>query len=222
MVRPQCGQVGIVPRACSATALTLCCSAANICGRYSISTSRSNSRKREGPSAKTGRAGGISGSGAGCGRGMAGGLGGRRGCGSRRPLATLLASEHQQFCVDRQQFGRDAFELSSGLDTWTNGVEPVGRNGLDALFAGGHEGEGGERMTITFGTVAGRFSAAAMGNRERAWEGSLGEMKASQQKAGATAEAGSFRAVSERRVHAHLIVILQSDNNKNNTLQKCS
>ncbi|HEV2444369.1 MAG TPA: hypothetical protein VGS58_00545 [Candidatus Sulfopaludibacter sp.] len=33
--------------------------------------------------------------------------------------------------------GGDIFELSSGLDAWTNGVEPVGRNGLDTLFAGG-------------------------------------------------------------------------------------
>ena len=42
---PQCGPTGTAPSAASATALTLRWSAANICWRYSISTSRSNNRK---------------------------------------------------------------------------------------------------------------------------------------------------------------------------------
>ena len=60
---PHCGHTGVVPRAVAAQASTLLCSAANICGRYSISTSRSSNKKRGGSSAKTGRAGGTSGSG---------------------------------------------------------------------------------------------------------------------------------------------------------------
>ena len=63
--RPHCGHEGAVARAAAATAATLPCRAANICGRYSISTSRSSSKKRGRASAQAGRAGGVSGSGAG-------------------------------------------------------------------------------------------------------------------------------------------------------------
>lgn len=56
--------------------------AANIYGRYSISTSRSSNKKRGGSSAKTGRAGGISGSG---------------------PLDALLATGHK--CEGPQRMG---------------------------------------------------------------------------------------------------------------------
>jgi hypothetical protein len=81
--------------------------------------------------------------------------------------------------MDGQQFGGDLFELSPSLDAWTNGIEPVGRNGFDTLFARGHESEGAKRMTIAFGAVARRFSTAAMGNRERAWKSIVGQMEAS-------------------------------------------
>ena len=60
---PHCGHTGAVPRAVAAQASTLHCSAANICGRYAISTSRSSNQKRGGSSAKTGRVGGMVGSG---------------------------------------------------------------------------------------------------------------------------------------------------------------
>lgn len=43
--------MGAVPCACSATAFTMCCSRAKICGRYSCSTSRSSRRQRVGVSA---------------------------------------------------------------------------------------------------------------------------------------------------------------------------
>jgi hypothetical protein len=92
------------------------------------------------------------------------------------------------------------------VTAWTNGVEPVGRDGLDTFLAGGHEGESGEGMTIAFGAVARRFSTAAMRNSERTWQSVVGEMEASQQKAGASAEAGSFRAASRWDAGAHLLV----------------
>ena len=91
MGKPQRGHEGAVPGAVAATASTLLWSAANICGRYSISTSRSSNKKRGGLSAKTGRTGGVSDSGRGrfC-SGMAspssglverdGGMGGAAGC----------------------------------------------------------------------------------------------------------------------------------------------
>jgi hypothetical protein len=73
--------------------------------------------------------------------------------------------------MDGQQFGAGILELSPGLGTWTNGVEPVGRNRFDPLFASGHKGESAERMAIAFRAVARRFSTAAMRNSERAWKG---------------------------------------------------
>jgi len=82
--------------------------------------------------------------------------------------------------MDGQQFGGDLFELSPGLDAWTNGIDPVGGNGFDWLFASDHEREGAERMTIAFGAVARGFSTAAMGNSERAWKRIIGQMEASQ------------------------------------------
>ena len=132
----------------------------------------------------------------------------------------LLASQHQQFGVDGEQFGGDIFELSPGLNAWTNSVEPIDGNSFDSLFAGGHKGKGGEGMTIAVGAVTRRLSAAAKGNDERAWKSIVGQMEASQQKAGASAEAGSFRAVGWMDTH-NLIVIIQSDNLKNNTLGEC-
>jgi hypothetical protein len=120
--------------------------------------------------------------------------------------------------MDGQQFGDGLFELSPGLDAGTNGIEPVGGNGFDTLFASGHEREGAERMTIAFGAVARGFSTAAMRNSERAWKSIVGQMEARQQKAGASAEAGSFWATSWRNVGIHLTVIIQSDKTKNNPL----
>jgi hypothetical protein len=138
-------------------------------------------------------------------------------------LGPLLASEHQQFGVDSQQLGSDLFELSPGLNARTNGVEPVGRDRFDPLFAGGHEGESGERMAVAFSAVARGFTTAAIGNRERARKGILRKMQARQQKVGAAAEAGRFRTASGRDdAPLHLIVIIQSDTDEINTLQKCS
>src|SRR5450631_718456 len=69
--RAHCGQTGAAPCTVATKASTLPCSAANICGRNSNSTSRSRTKKRGGSSAKTGRAGGVAGSGRGCGCGTA-------------------------------------------------------------------------------------------------------------------------------------------------------
>jgi len=119
--------------------------------------------------------------------------------------------------MDDQQFGGDIFEPSPGLEAWTNGVEPVGGNDFDSLFASGHEGESAERMTIAFRAVARRFSTAPIRNRQRARKSIVGHMEARQQKAGTSAKAGSFRTASRRNDEIHLIVIIQSDINKNNT-----
>ena len=77
-----------------------------------------------------------------------------------------MARQYQKFGIDGQQFGGHILELPTGLDAWTNCVEPVGRNVFDSLLASGHKSEGGERMTIALGAVARRFAATAMRNRE--------------------------------------------------------
>ncbi len=145
----------------------------------------------------------------------------RRRLGGTARLPALLARQDQQFGMDGQQFGGNLFELTPGLDAGTNGIEPVGRNGFDSFFAGGHESESGERMTVAFRAVASGFSAAAMGNSERAWKSIVGQMETGQKKAGTAAEAGSLWPTCGRNVIAHLIVIIQSEKSKNNPFIKC-
>jgi hypothetical protein len=125
-----------------------------------------------------------------------------------------LAREHQQFGIDGQQFSGGLFEFPPGLNAWTNGVEPLGRNGFDSLLASSHEGEGGERMTIAVSAVARRLSAAAMRNHERAWKSIVRQMEASQQEAGTAAESGSFGPTGCRNAGHYLMVIIQSDKHK--------
>lgn len=60
-----------------------------------------------------------------------------------------------------------------------------------------------------------------MRNGERAWEGILWEMKTGQQPTRAAPETGGLRAEGRRDTVVHLIVIILSDNVKNNTLEKC-
>jgi hypothetical protein len=66
-------------------------------------------------------------------------------------------------------------------------------------------------MTFALSTMARRFAAAAMRNRERAWKGTVGQMEAGQQKTGTAAEAGSLGPPRGRDLGDHLIVIIQSD-----------
>jgi hypothetical protein len=68
-------------------------------------------------------------------------------------------------------------------------------------------------MTIAFSAVARRFSTASMRNGERAWQSIVRQMEASPQKTSAAAETGSLRPAGRRKVHVHLIVIIQSDSN---------
>src|SRR5580698_1180805 len=60
---PHCGQSGALLPSSTVTASTLPCSAANIWGQYSCSTSRSNCMNRDGCSQRLGREGGADGSG---------------------------------------------------------------------------------------------------------------------------------------------------------------
>lgn len=96
-------------------------------------------------------------------------------------MGTLLACEHQQLGVDEQQFGGGLLKVPARLDPRTNGVEPVGGNGLDTLFAAGHESKGPERMAVTADAMTGGFSAAAVGKRKRAGKSVGREMEAGHQ-----------------------------------------
>jgi hypothetical protein len=75
-------------------------------------------------------------------------------------------------------------------------------------------------MAILLGAMARRLSTAAIRTSKRAWKGIIGEMKTSHQKAGAAAEAVGSGASGSRDDRHHLIVILQSDNVKEQYLSK--
>jgi hypothetical protein len=68
-------------------------------------------------------------------------------------------------------------------------------------------------MAVSVGAMTGRFSAAAVGKRERARKRVVREMEARHQSARAEAEPGGIRAAGSRNVVSvvHLPVILQSE-----------
>ena len=78
-------------------------------------------------------------------------------------------------------------------------------------------------MAVTVGTMAGRFSATAVGKRERAGEGVLGDLEAVPQSPRTAAEAGSLQTAGIGDLHmlGHLIVIIQSDMQRNKHPIKC-
>ena len=112
--------------------------------------------------------------------------------------------------------------MSARLDPGTNRVEPVGGNGLDALLATGHESEGPERMAVTVGAMTRRFSAAAVGKRERAWKSVVRDMEAGHQSPDAAAEPRGNRAAGRGNAGgvSHLLVIIPAEKTQNKTSGK--
>jgi len=135
---------------------------------------------------------------------------------------TLLSGQHQQLGVDDQQFGGGVFEMSACLDPRTNGVEPVGGDGLDTLLAAGHEREGPQRMAVPVGAMTGGLSAAAVRKRERARKSVVRDLEARPEQARAAAEPGGIRAAGRGKAggFVHLIVIIPADRRENKTSAK--
>ena len=102
-------------------------------------------------------------------------------------------------------------ETLARLDTRAKQVDPVGRNGLDPFPATSHKGEGPKRMTVPFGAMTGRLSAAAVRESQRAWKRVFRDSKARQETASTATKAGSFGAARQWDFRVHLIVIIQSE-----------
>src|SRR5262249_48937485 len=133
----------------------------------------------------------------------------------------LVSGEHQEFGVSGQHLGGEFLEVSPGLDSWTNEIHPIGRDGLDALPAAGHKGEGPKGMALAFGAMARRLSAPPVGKNQRAWECIFGNAEARQKEAGAAAETGGLGTAGARDGGAHLIVIIPSDSRRNKSSEEC-
>jgi hypothetical protein len=124
--------------------------------------------------------------------------------------------------MDPQQFGGGFLEVSAGLNSRTNHVDPIRGNGLDTLFAAGHECEGPERMALPYGAMTGRLTAAATGERQRSRKRVVREAEAGYKPTRTAAQFGSVRAAGGGNICAcHLLVIIPADTGKNNTYDKC-
>ena len=110
----------------------------------------------------------------------------------------LLAGEHQQLSVTDQQLSDGVLEAAAGLDGGANSVDPLSRNGLDALLASNHEGERVERMSGPLGTMAAWFSATPMGQYQRAGKSVSGNAEARQKPAFATFQGSGLGSGGER------------------------
>ena len=128
----------------------------------------------------------------------------------------LLAGEHQQLSVDDKQLGDGVFEAAAGLDSGTDSVDPLRRNGFDVLLAVDHESECVERMSVPLSAMATRFPASSMGEHQRSRESVGGNVEAGQKATPATFQGsgiGSRRGVWS----SHLIVLIPSDRHPNKT-----
>ena len=123
----------------------------------------------------------------------------------------LLAGQHEQLSVDDKQLGDGVFEAAAGVHGRTDRIDPLQGNGLDALFAIDHEGEGVERMAGFLGAMATWFPAAPVTQRQRSGQCVPGDPpQARQKRALATFESGGIGS-SGSRCFFHLIVVIQSD-----------
>jgi len=123
----------------------------------------------------------------------------------------LLAGQHEQLSVDDKQLGDGVFEAAAGVHGRTDRIDPLQGNGLDALFAIDHEGEGVERMAGFLGAMATWFPAAPVTQRQRSGQCVLGDPpQARQKRVLATYQRGSLGSGGSRRL-LHLIVTIQSD-----------
>ena len=133
----------------------------------------------------------------------------------------LLAGQHEQLSVDDKQLGDGVFEAAAGVHGRTDRIDPLPGNGLDALFAIDHEGEGVERMAGFLGAMATWFPAAPVTQRQRSGQCVPGDPpQARQKRALATFESGGIGS-SGSRCFFHLIVVIQSDRSENKTHSKC-
>jgi hypothetical protein len=122
--------------------------------------------------------------------------------------------------VDDKQLGDGVLEAAARFDGGADSVDPLSRNGLDALFAVDHEGEYVERMSGSLDTMAAWLSATPMGQHQGAGESVSGNAEARQEPPLAALQGGGIEP--HRRIRrSHLIVIIHSAIRKNKPNLKC-
>jgi hypothetical protein len=132
----------------------------------------------------------------------------------------LLTGEHEQLSVNDQQLGDGVLESAAGLDRGADSVDPLGGDGFDVLLSVAHESECVERMSVPLGAMATGFSTSPMGEYQRSRESVGGDAEARQDPSLATFQ-GCGLSTDRRIGRRHLIVILQSDKDKNKILPAC-
>src|SRR5712692_5424752 len=88
------------------------------------------------------------------------------------------------------------------------------------FFPIGHKGEQAQGMASALGAMAVGFATAPMGEDKRAWQSAGGDAKLGQQEAFAASQAHGIGAGGRMR-QDHLIVIIQTEQGKNNTMDAC-
>src|SRR6266567_2850195 len=75
-------------------------------------------------------------------------------------------------------------------------------------------------MSVPIGAMAAWFATPSMSPHQRPGQSVWGDAETGQQRAFASFQRGGLGSAG-RRWHSHLIVIIQSDNQKNNNKSKC-
>jgi len=132
----------------------------------------------------------------------------------------LLTGEHKQLSIDGEQCGDGVLEGASSLDSGADSVDPLRRNGFDVLLAVNHEGECVERMSGPVCAVAAWFPATPMGQYQGAGESINGNAEARQEPVFASLQGGGLGPYGRVWVW-HLIVIIQSEYDKNKSHAEC-
>jgi hypothetical protein len=106
----------------------------------------------------------------------------------------LPPGKHQKLGVDQQQFGGGFLAVPARFHSRTNRIDPS-RGMLSPRFLPpAIKVRVQERMALAFGAMTGGFSATAVGQRQRAWQGVIGEAETGQKPARMAAQCGRLRA----------------------------
>src|ERR1035438_852994 len=124
-----------------------------------------------------------------------------------RLAAGLLAPQRQQLGIGGEDLGHRIFELAALLYQGANLLHQLLRHMLHVLFAVDHEGERPDGVTLALGAATVGFSAADVGEGERAGQRVGRDLEAAQE--GELALALARGLISFGVVPFHLHVILQ-------------
>jgi hypothetical protein len=117
--------------------------------------------------------------------------------------------------VDGEQLGDRVFERAAAVYGWTDSIDPAGGDGLDVFLTVEHESERIQWMTNSLEAMTGWFATTPMSEYERSGQSVGGDGKPGEQALFSAPQMGGVGASN------HLIVIILSEQQQNNTHFEC-